>query len=169
MRKFGTPLERLKEKFDVAENGCWMWKAANVPKGYGVMYFNGRQQYAHRISYQIHVGAIPDGLFVLHRCDTPACVNPEHLFLGTLADNTADMMAKGRSKGGAPSGDRNPMRIHKALLSGEKNGSSKLTMEQVEEIRRLYKAGVVQTKLAVQFGVNQPHISRIVRGESWVL
>lgn len=69
-----------------------------MPRGYGVIYFNGRQTYTHRVSYELHVGPIPDGLFILHRCDVPACVNPDHLFVGSAADNVADMMAKGRHR-----------------------------------------------------------------------
>lgn len=90
-------IERLLKKTDKT-SGCWLWRGASVPRGYGVIYFNGRQTYTHRVSYELHVGPIPDGLFVLHRCDVPACVNPDHLFIGSAADNVADMMAKGRHR-----------------------------------------------------------------------
>lgn len=163
-----NPIEvRFREKYVITESGCWEWVASTVPKGYGVIWFQGRQQYAHRVSYQLHTGDIPDDLFVLHRCDNPKCVNPKHLFVGTAAENTADMMNKGRHRTNPAIGDRNAMRRHKGLLSGEKNGFAKLTREQVALIRELHRNGAKQVDLATQFGVNQPHISRIVRGEVW--
>jgi hypothetical protein len=163
-----NPIEvRFREKYAIAESGCWEWTASTVPKGYGVIWFQGKQQYAHRVSYQIHIGPIPGGLLILHECDNPRCVNPQHLFPGTSAQNTADMLSKGRHKTNPAHGERNAMRRHKGLLSGERNGFSKLTQEQVNQIRDLYRNGAKQAELAAQFGVNQPHISRIVRGEAW--
>lgn len=164
-----SPIQRLEEKSVLVPLcGCRLWVAAFVPAmGYGVMFYQGRQQYAHRVAWQLAKGPIPSGLFVLHRCDTPACVNVDHLFLGTTRDNVLDMMAKGRARMGPPSGDRNPMRLHKGLLAGARNGSAKLTAEQVEEIRAAYAGGAKQVVLARLFGVNQPHISRIVRGDAW--
>jgi hypothetical protein len=75
---------------------CWIWLAAKSPQGYGHFFFNGRVDKAHRASWEIHNGAIPDDLMVLHKCDNPRCVNPEHLFLGTHQDNADDKMRKGR-------------------------------------------------------------------------
>lgn len=78
--------------------GCWLWTGAVIPvSGYGQMrYGKGTPKKAHRVSYEIFVGPIPDGLYVCHRCDTPLCVNPDHLFLGTAKDNAQDAMRKGR-------------------------------------------------------------------------
>jgi hypothetical protein len=78
------------------DRGCWEWDAMRDRKGYGILMSGPKRLRAHRISYEIHFGPIPDGLFILHRCDNPPCVNPAHLFLGTLADNNRDKTAKGR-------------------------------------------------------------------------
>lgn len=78
-------------------DGCWRWTGPLHAFGYGLIWRGGNNVGAHRISWEIHVGPIPDGLFVLHRCDNPPCVRPDHLFLGTQADNIHDMVAKGRN------------------------------------------------------------------------
>ena len=93
---------------------CWVWMGSRNPDGYGNISIQNKSKSAHRISWEIHNGRIPKGLHVLHRCDNPPCVNPSHLFLGTNADNVADMNAKGRQRPGLP---------------------RKLTPDQVREIR----------------------------------
>lgn len=90
---------------------CWLWTGANLGGKwpYGMLGKPGDPTVlykAHRLSWELHVGPIPDGLFVLHKCDVPLCVNPDHLFLGTAADNMADMVQKGRARGGRPKGAR---------------------------------------------------------------
>ncbi len=88
--------KRLYQKFVKADSGCWEWIATKNIHGYGIMYFETRIQGAHRCSYFIHRGSIPENLHVLHHCDNPGCVNPAHLFLGTHLDNMRDKARKGR-------------------------------------------------------------------------
>lgn len=132
----------------VDENGCWLW-ARETYMGYGDIYAEGRAQRAHRVSYEIHKGPIPAGSVVCHTCDVPRCVNPDHLFLGTQAENMADMYVKRRH------------------THGEKMHASKLTESEVLEICRLKKAGVSAPDLAERFGVHKRQIYKLVNGEQW--
>ena len=84
----------------VTETGCWIWMRSRDPRGYGQLGVDGKITRAHRHFYATYVGPIPEEMFVLHKCDIPACVNPTHLFLGTQADNMSDMVAKGRCRAG---------------------------------------------------------------------
>lgn len=81
------------------EDACWQWLARKHEGGYGDFRLGGGHVRAHRFSYELAHGAIPKGMFVLHRCDNPGCVNPSHLFLGTFEDNSSDMVSKGRGRG----------------------------------------------------------------------
>jgi hypothetical protein len=141
-----------------ADNECWEWQAAQNGKGYGHIYIGGMTRkniLAHRISYQLIHGAIPDGMDVCHKCDNPGCVNPNHLFAGTASDNGRDMVAKGRQ-------NNSPLR-------GEQNGNSKLTTEKVIAIRRAHAAGAVtMTELGRIYGVDASQIRHIIKGEQWV-
>ena len=133
-------------------NGCWLWLDVPDAYGYGIFFIWPQNKKAHRISWEIHNGAIPAQLHVLHSCDNPLCVNPQHLFLGTQADNNRDCIAKGR---------------HRAS-KGEDNGYSKLTTLQVLEIRKMYKTGLyTQQSLAVRFKIHTAHVHSIVVGKRW--
>jgi len=150
MRWTKTLQERFEDKF-IKTDGCWNWTAYKDKRGYGAFLLAGHPKLAHRVSYQLYVGEIPDGLCVCHRCDNPACVRPDHLFLGTVADNMRDRTVKGRG------GDH----------AGERNGRAKLTIEQVIEIRARYSNGARRIDLAKEFGVTPTNISFISRGRHW--
>jgi hypothetical protein len=121
------------------------------------------------LAYGLTFGTIPDGLHCLHRCDNRRCVRPDHLFLGTNAENVADKVRKKRQKG-CP-GDTNPSRTRPECLRpplGEKHGMSKLTLEQILEIRRLFAVGDLRkTDLARRFGVSFTAIKHIVERKRW--
>lgn len=155
------------EGFEKQDDGCWLWKSQ--PKArYPRIYWYGRPRPVSVISYLVHHGPIPDGMKVCHTCDVPRCVNPDHLFLGTQADNLKDMGQKGRH--GA---QRDPegwvSRIGTAgSHPGEKNPAAKLTQERVEEIRRVRAdEGLSYSQLVARFGVSKSQVARIVKGESW--
>lgn len=127
-------------------SGCWIWTRSIDEDGYGVHYFQGKKQFAHRRSFELFNGAIPEGMLICHRCDIPACVNPSHLFVGTCKDNIHDAMKKNR------------------FGYGEKNSHSKLTAKQVEYIRN----GSVETRILVkELGVTKSMINGIKRGAYW--
>lgn len=136
-------------------DGCWIWTGDTyVGRGYGRLYLGGgyaNRVVAHRFSYELHYGPLPDPkLYVCHHCDNRLCVRPDHLFLGTAADNSRDAARKGR------------------LASGEDHPHTSLTEDRVREIRFEYANGrAEQTELATRFGVSQTVISHIVRGETW--
>jgi hypothetical protein len=140
-------------------DGCWPWLGKRQNGGYGVLHRgtkNNDTVYAHRVAWAIHSRSDPVGWAVCHRCDHPYCVNPSHLFLGTIADNVADMIAKGRK---APSGGY--------AVRGELASSAKLTAKLVLEIRRRSAAGEGSGSLANAFGVDSSTIRQIVRRETW--
>lgn len=142
----GTPEERFWRKVDKSGE-CWIWKAARDQFGYGHFCPTKKWQLnAHRYSWILTNGHIPDGLFVCHRCDNPACVNPAHLFLGTNAENAADMARKGRANRGAA------------------RWSAKLTDDAVREIRRSSEKGV---ELSRRFNICPSQITEIRRGRGW--
>jgi hypothetical protein len=146
--RMGRPRTQFAESYIPEPNtGCWLWTRGCSADGYGT---GNRSQYAHRWSYELANGPIPAGMYVLHRCDTPACVNPGHLFLGTALDNMRDMIAKGRAR---PS-------------TGERHGHAKLSAGQVTEMRALYPS-LSKEKLAKRFGVTATQVRNIVSGRHW--
>lgn len=129
---------------------CILWSGAVGTDGYGVISLGrGRLARAHRVAYEQINGPIRDGLCVLHRCDTPLCVNPDHLWLGTRTDNSNDKVAKGR------------------IPHGESHWNSKLNPDAVNEIRRLARDGISSAQIAKGFNVNRRTISEVIAGTAW--
>jgi hypothetical protein len=168
--------EKVKKRFwsKVSKtDGCWEWGGDRDIDGYGkITIFRhrpklARRTLAHRVSWMIHNGEIPNGLLVCHHCDNPPCCNPEHLFLGTPKDNSLDCVVKGRMLG--PLGDTNGSRTHPELVArGEKHRWAILNEQQVLEIRRRYAAGGEYQKcIAKDFGIAQTTVSAIVRAVNW--
>ncbi len=163
--RYVTPRKPLSKKFwekvDKSDpEGCWLWTGAKTLAGYGTLVvweIDGvaRQARAHRLSWEIEQGweegeqpTLPDGACVCHRCDTPACVRPDHLFLGDNADNTADMVQKGRQA----RGDRN---------------CGKLSDEQVVQVRGLHAKGRSSRSLAREFGLSSTGMDRVVKRQTY--
>lgn len=149
---------------DSAMTGCIDWPYARDIKGYGKLFFLGKSWLAHRLAWAISNGSIPDELCVLHHCDNPPCINVEHLFLGTRADNNADRDSKGHFNANI---GLNMAKHPERRAWGERQGSAKLTAEQVKEIRALSKLGLSQRHLGRRFGVGKTAIGEIIRGETW--
>lgn len=145
-------------------DNCWLWTGRKDGKGYGQLKVRGRRTGAHRVSWEIHNGPIPEGLHCLHKCDNPPCVNPEHLFIGTQDDNLKDMIRKGRSA----KGQRNGMLKHPDRQArGEQLPQAKLRAEQVLLIREQAAKGKSDAELAKQFNVNRAAITYIRLGRTW--
>lgn len=132
-------------------SGCWLWMGPKQNAGYGKISINDWWYLAHRVSYEAFVGEIPDGMFVCHKCDVRCCVNPDHLFLGTCADNLADMRAKGR-------GSKPPLHI------GADQPLAKLTDDKVREIRADKRSC---RKIAADYGISFGNVSQIKNRITW--
>jgi hypothetical protein len=153
-----TALERLEDKYIPEPNsGCWLWVGPVDPSGYARFTMPKARvaEMAHRASWKLHRGDIPRGLICCHRCDTPTCVNPDHIFLGTYKENMRDASRKGRM---------NWRGEERALLRGAHHPSAKLSASEVIAIRKSPEMGVT---LAREYGVTSTQISRIRRGISW--
>lgn len=148
--------QRFWEKADKKDlNSCWLWTASSTIGGYGRLRCKRNEKWivisAHRYSYELHFGSISNEIQVLHTCDTPACVNPDHLFLGTHLDNMTDKRNKKRG----------------LSARGENHSSAKLTENEVIEIRKNYAVGIRQAELAKKYSVAQTLISHIVTRGAW--
>lgn len=148
-----TPEQIIKRFTKVDEKtGCWIWQRARKKEGYGSMSLPGSHRvYVHRVSYEVFVGPIPDGLEICHRCDNPPCCNPEHLFPGTHLENMRDSANKGRAK-------------QHVAQKGVNNPRSILTADQVRLIRGSKKTGKA---LAAAMGVNPLTVYRCRNGETY--
>jgi len=144
--------EKFLSKFIVNDDtGCWEWKGAGG-KRYGLFWHNKKQTRAHRYSFELYKGKIPEGMHVCHKCDNPRCVNPDHLWLGTHTENMEDKMKKGR-------------------CAGERSGKNKVTEKQVLSIRKEYEVFgdkvEVKKRLSKKYGISRSTIGDIVKRRNW--
>jgi hypothetical protein len=143
-------LERFAAHVRPVDSGCWQWLGKSNAAGYGLITniggAGGPNRQAHRVAYELYIGDIPAGLYVCHKCDTPSCVNPLHLFTGTAKDNTQDAISKGR------------------MAIGDKNPNATLTVAQAEAIRNGSENAAA---LAERYGVSKSTIYDIRSGRSW--
>jgi len=158
LAKYGPKPKPIGERFwpkVKKTKGCWLWEGTKNNMGYGMfMRVSPKKELAHRVSWALAYGSIPPGKNILHKCDNPACVRPDHLFIGTKKDNTQDMVKKGRNK--------------YVAHPGEKNGNAKLTKRKVLEIRGAYETGKIsQTALAELYGVSQALIGFVITRRAW--
>ena len=147
-----TTEERFYEKvMMIPFHECWEWAGSQNGDGYGLFWWNKKVEKAHRASYKINIGTIPDGMHVLHTCDNPSCVNPDHLFIGTNTDNVNDKVKKGRQ----------------VFLRGSKNGNSKINEEQAGRIKQLLKQMPPKEVSKLMPNVTIDIIWDISRGRTW--
>lgn len=182
-------------------SACWEWRAARMRQytgkdgkprgavGYGFFGLRGKNVMAHRVAYELSAGPIPEGMFILHKCDNPPCVNPNHLAVGSASDNTRDMISKGRAsiwqvpaerrargeRHGSRThperlkrGDEHPSRLHpETVRRGDGHGMSKLTEDDVRAIRAAVASGDTHTEVAIRYGVSKGAISCVWRRVTW--
>lgn len=156
-----VPVEERFWRFVNKGESCWEWTGAVATDGYGRIrrtYPSKLNVIAHRLSYQIHFGDIPDGLFVCHHCDNRLCVRPDHLFLGTQLDNVTDMISKGRANWRKPPGSQR----------GDRNPGAKLSTATVLAIRREYvPRKVTMVMLAERYGVSRTTVLAALHRKNW--
>lgn len=146
-------MQRFNSKW-LEVSGCWEWQGCRNSDGYGSFRFGGKAMLAHRFSYEHHTAEIPKGMHILHHCDNPCCVNPDHLFVGTHSDNMKDMYAKGRHK--------------KVRLFGEAHPSTSLSEGEVIGMRKMYNETPMKMKdIASHFGIKSGTVQAICAGNSW--
>jgi hypothetical protein len=134
------------------DESCWEWQGNQTDFGYGKFTYRGKTYLAHRVSWEIHYGAIPKGKFVCHNCpdgDNPRCANPHHLWLGTSTENTADRQAKGRQ------------------AKGTKYPHAKISDPDVHQIRKWHQQGITNRQIAKLIGCSNSTVDRIVSGRAW--
>ncbi len=133
---------------------CWEWNLSRSHNGYGKVSWYGRHMRANRVAWMLHnKSEIPIGLVVMHRCDNPSCINPKHLMVGTLKENSWDMVAKGRANGGSP--------------PGERSGKAKLTDSAVRAMRLAAIDGCSYRELGRMFGISHQNARLAVLGRTW--
>ena len=160
--------DRFWERVDQgAPDACWLWTGTVHHSGRGIIWVSDgrRAQIASRVAWELTNGPIPEGMLVCHHCDNPLCVNPAHLFLGTSADNSADMVRKGRQA----IGDRSGPRLYpERRRRGESHPDAKLTEEDVRTIRQWYaNGGVLQREIGDRYGISQANVSAILLRKTW--
>lgn len=145
-------LDKLMSRISKAQSGCWEWTWGLSNAGYGRLGYKGKNTQASRVMWIAVHGSIPNGLWVLHRCDNPKCINPDHLFLGTRKDNIDDMVRKGRGN----------------ALRGAESNKAKLTEEIVRQIRKEHHhSGIGFRPLGRKYGVSDMAIRKLISGQSW--
>ena len=154
-KAFKSYTERFNEKLVKRLNGCWEWTAGLNYDGYGCFCYNGNSRPAHRFSYTLHVGIIPEEIMVLHKCNNRKCVNPEHLYLGNNSNNMMDCVASGNF--------HSPF----SIVGEDHPGTTKLTNNDVISIKCLLRDGVQQILIADMYNIDRSNISRINTGKIW--
>jgi len=160
--------ERFWERVDKTnrDDNCWVWLGSKDKDGYGHLMYKGRRwQGAHRVSWEMVNGEIPEGICICHECDHPWCVNPDHLFPGTSQDNTHDRMVKGRSAKGFCNGQyTHPEK----RCRGEHHPRARYSWVEICEIRERFSAGgVTRGQLAREYSTDTTNITRILKGDVW--